>query len=114
MPTDEPVAIHIPQAALDAVDLFMPDELKMDQAAQQAVVYLGVYHKTNRELKAARQNDDSQRINELSKLLKFARDTVAITQYEFIDHKEEFSALCKLLMDGQVKSNRLEKERAGQ
>ena len=72
----------VPQAAMDAVDLAVPDAWLVEVMASELTDFLREYHKTVSALRSARQVGDHQKAEQLAKNEAYLRVNVALIQHK--------------------------------
>lgn len=86
---------HVPQEALDSVDLAADNAWIVEIMASELVGYLGEYHKTQAALRSAKQVGDHQRAEQLSRAEAFIRTNIAYLQWKYPGAKELAQAIMK-------------------
>lgn len=87
--TTEQELAKILAAALEIVDLTVPEGFELEIAISQLVEHLTEYHKANTARKAARHAEDHQRAELLSKQVLFHKTAVALIQSKYPTAKAE-------------------------
>ena len=73
----------IPIEALEGVDLTMPEDNTVELMASEMVKHLQEYHQLTTLQRAARQAEDHQRAEQLSKAILTAKMAVAVIQHKY-------------------------------